>query len=201
MPIRFPRQTIPIQLSMNTIIRAAILSHLKLSTISDTFLQRDSEFARYRSSMYGDIAKLCAKLWLERHGFTVTDWDDVRTNWRSSRKQFDLKVNDCRIEIASSIEVLDNLETRAALSKVLNEKSIIQPVRKTPKDVILQIYYLSDSNPQVNIMGWAEWDDLSQYQTIRYIAGHPRDFWLMPFSAPEARPPQDIISFLASWQL
>jgi hypothetical protein len=48
-------------------------------------------------------AKFGVKSWLERHGFVVTDWDTVRTSWRSSRKPYDLIVNNCKIEIVSAI--------------------------------------------------------------------------------------------------
>ncbi len=199
MAVTSPRQIISIRPRLSSITRAAILSQLKMSTITDTFLQRDTEFARYRSSMIGDIAKLCAKQWLENQGFEVTDWDDVRSSWRSSRKRFDLEVNACKIEIASSIEQLDHLSRRAALTQILQEKSIIQPVRRTVKDVVLQIYFISDSNPKVHLMGWCQWGDMQQYQTIRYIAGHPRDFWLIPFNAQEAHPTADLVDFLSTW--
>jgi hypothetical protein len=200
MPVTSFRQIISIRPRLSTITRAAILSQLKMSTITDTFLKRDSEFARYRSSMIGDIAKLCAKEWLERQHFEVTDWDDVRSSWRSSRKRFDLEVNACKIEIASSIEQLDHLNKNTALSQILQEKSIIQPVRRTVKDVVLQVYFISDSNPIVHLMGWCRWEDMQQYQTIRYIAGRPRDFWLMPFGSTEARPPFDLIGVLSTWR-
>ena len=199
MPVASFRQIISIRPRLSIIIRAAILSQLKMSTITDTFLRRDSEFIRYRSSMIGDIAKLCAKEWLERQGFEVTDWDDVRMNWRSSRKKFDLEVNKCKIEIASSIEVLDDLARNAALTQILQNKSIIQPVRKTEKDVVLQIYFVSDADPDVYLMGWCRWEDMPPYKTIRYIAGHPRDFWLIPFSSPEAHPPIDLVAFLGAY--
>jgi len=199
MPVTSFRQVISIRPRLSIIIRAAILSQLKMSTITDTFLRRDSEFIRYRSSMIGDIAKLCAKEWLERQGFEVTDWDDVRMNWRSSRKKFDLEVNKCKIEIASSIEAIDELARNVALTQVLQNKSIIQPVRKTEKDLVLQIYFVSDVHPDVYLMGWCRWGDMPPYKTIRYIAGHPRDFWLIPFSSPEAHPPIDLVSFLRTY--
>lgn len=184
---------------LTDIVRAAIVSQLKMPSIGDTFLQRNSEFVRYRSSMIGDIAKLSVKAWLERYGFTVTDWDDVRTSWRSSRKLFDLRVNGCAIEIASSIEHLGNISRRRALSQIITEKHIIQPVRQTRKDIVLQAYFISDDNPSVHIMGWVTWDNLTSYQTIRYIAGRPRDFWLVPFGETVVRTPTDLITVLRTW--
>ena len=180
-------------------IRAAIVSQLKMPTITDTFLQRDSEFKRYRSSMIGDIAKLGVKTWLERQRFTVTDWDDVRPNWRSSRKPYDLNVNNCTIEIASSIVSLDNLGRAAALGVILNEKHVIQPIRRTRKDIVLQVYYISDINPAVHIMGWVYWDDLTPHTTIRYIAGHPRDFWMVRFNERIVHTPNELIEILRNW--
>lgn len=200
MSVTSPSEIISIRPRLSIITRAAILSQLKMSTITDTFLQRDSEFARYRSSMIGDIAKLCSKEWLERQQFEVTDWDDVRSSWRSSRKEFDLEVNGCKIEIASSIEKLDHLSRGAALSYILQEKSIIQPIRRTAKDVVLQVYFISDSNPKAHLMGWCRWEDMQQYQTIRYVGGRPRDFWLIPFSSSEAHPPFELLRFLSSWR-
>ena len=199
MPVNSVEDVIHVRPSLTTIVRAAILSQLKMSTITDTFLQRNGEFARYRSSMIGDVARLCAKGWLEVEGFAVIDWDDVRTSWRSNRKRFDLEVNKCRIEVASSIEILDDQDTNTALNQIIEQRSIIQPVRRTEKDIVLQAYYISDIDPIVYIMGWTLWSEIAQYQSIRYVGGYPRDFWLMPFNRPEARPPRDLVDFLQRW--
>ena len=199
MPVAL-RDIISIRPRLRDYIRAAIVSQLKLPTITGTFLRRDSEFERYRSSMIGDIAKLAVKTWLEQRGFTVIDWDDVRRNWRSSRKPYDLSVNNCTIEIASSIEILDNLGRASALNLILREKHIIQPIRRTRKDIVLQTYYISDINPAVHIMGWSYWDDLTPYRTIRYIAGHPRDFWMVPFNERIVHAPSELVDVLREWQ-
>jgi hypothetical protein len=180
-------------------IRAAIHTHLKIGSITDTFLQRDSDFERYRSTMIGDIAKFGVKSWLERQGFAITDWDSVRTSWRSSRKLYDLLVNNCKIEIASSIEDFNNMGTNAALNRVLNEKHIIQPIRRTRKDIVLQVFFISDRNPAVHIMGWANWDDLEQYRTIRYVVGRPRDFWMVPFNESIVHTPSELVTVLRDW--
>lgn len=182
--------------SLNDYIRAAIVSQLKMPNITDTFLQRDSEFARYRSSMIGDIAKLGVKTWLEGNGFTVTDWDDVRTSWRSSRKLYDLRVNNCAIEIASSILVSIS---RNPLAVILSEKHIIQPIRRTRKDIVLQIYFTSNLSQIVHIMGWVYWDDLASHQTIRRINGHPIDFWMVPFNDETVHAPNELINVLQNW--
>lgn len=184
---------------LTTIVRAAIASQLKMPSIGDTFLRRSFEFERYRSSMIGDIAKLAAKEWLEHHRFAVTDWDDVRTSWRSSRKLFDLQINNCAIEIASSIELLGNISRKRGLSQILAEKHIIQPIRRTRKDIVLQAYFISDNNPSVHLMGWVEWDNLIPYRAIRHIAGRPRDFCLVPFSENVVRPMTDLIAVLRTW--
>jgi hypothetical protein len=86
-----------------------------------------------------------------------------------------------------------------ALNKVLNGKHIIQPIRRTRKDIVLQVFFVSDRNPTVHIIGWANWEDLDQYRTIRYVAGRPRDFWMVPFNEPIVHTPFELISVLRDW--
>lgn len=177
---------------------AARLTFLKVRTIGDTFEQRSSAADRFPSSMIGDAAKLAVRRWLTDQGLTVTDWDDVRTSWRSSRKPYDLKVDDASIEVASSVLFDRDLDPKPDLNWVIENEHIIQPVRKTQKDYIVQVHFIAPDDLNAYITGWTTWDDLcvEENMTVRRVAGRLCDFYMLPFDSPSAYAPIDIVSEL-----
>ena len=79
MPVTQQRQIVQVDVTLDDVVNASILTRRKLLHVSDTFLQRDQQ-TRYRNILCGDIARLVTKRYLESIGLTVTDWDDVRTD-------------------------------------------------------------------------------------------------------------------------
>ncbi len=183
MSVNHSRQIIQVDVTLDDVVNASIFTRRKLQHVSDTFLQRDQQ-TRYRNLLCGDISRLVTKRYLEGIGLSVTDWDDVRTdNFRGTRKRFDLMVNDKTIEVASSVM------KQPSLSWVLENENIIQPIRVHQKDIVIQVFYSADPL-KLNLFGWTESNLLANntYKAIRNVGGYLRDFWLMPFTDPNAFP-------------
>jgi len=137
MPVN-ARQVIHIPIQPFFVGKATIASFWKCGFMGDTFVRGRNAFEKFQRSLVGDMAKLSLKFWLESQGLNVTDWDDVRTSWRTARKQFDLEVQGHPVEVRSSIAQNNNV------AEVIRQENIIQPYRVRPKEIIVQVF-LSDN--------------------------------------------------------
>ncbi|RLI20333.1 hypothetical protein DRO54_06500 [Candidatus Bathyarchaeota archaeon] len=173
--------------------KAVVASLWKSGFMGDTFVRGRRQFEKYKSSFMGDLAKLALKEWLEEQGFEVIDYDDVRSSWRSSRKPYDLQVNNHNIEVKSSVAQRPNLQW------ILQNEHIIHPCNVTVKEITVQTFFKDASCEMVWLCGWALRSDLEQpryRQPRRVPGGRLTDFYLMPFSDPNAKPMNDLLSYL-----
>jgi len=172
--------------------KAVVASLWKSGFMGDTFVRGRQQFEKYKRSLIGDLAKLAVKEWLEENGFTVTDYDDVRTGWRSSRKPYDLQVNNHDIEVRSSIAGQPKLQW------ILRNENIIHPCNVRVKEVTIQAFFRDGSCDMVWLCGWALRRRLgnNRYRQVRNIGGRLTDFYLMPFSDTNARPMSSLLSYL-----
>lgn len=191
MPVT-PNDVVIIQTNQFINARATIVSLWKSGFIGDTFVRGRSTLEKFERSFAGDVAKLCLKLWLESKGLTVIDWDDVRTSWRTQKKDFDLQVNNHNIEIRSSFA--ENL----SISDIIQNKNIIQPCNVRTKEITVQVYFPSPVSQEVLLCGWTLKNDLENpaLRSPRRVGQRLVDFYLMPFSHPGARPMADLITHL-----
>jgi hypothetical protein len=169
------------------------LSMRKFQHISDTFERFRTPPQRFIRSKQGDIAKLTVKRYLENQGLPVTDWDTIRTNWRTSRKPYDLLVNDHNIEVRSSISKY------LTIQEVINEEHIIHPPRVNFKEVNLQVFFPDTNCNTLWVFGWALGSNISnrRYFTYRHL-GYPVPFHMMPFSDTNARTMNQLLTYLTT---
>jgi hypothetical protein len=126
---------------------------------------------------------------LESNNFTVIDWDDVRKSWKTQRKPFDLQVNGRNIEIRSSFA--ENL----TIDQIIEQKNIIQPCNVNAKEITVQAYFQSPVAQDILLCGWALRGDLESdaLRSPRRVGPRLVDFYLMPFSHPNARPMEELL--------
>jgi len=131
-------------------------------------------------------------VWLEARGLVPTDWDDVRTSWRSQRKTFDLQVNEHNIEVRSS------RASRRNVAEVLAREHIIHPHGVRVKEVTVQVFFPDSACSEVWLCGWALGDDLADdaLRSPRRIGTRLVDFYLMPFDNDRARPMSELVAWL-----
>jgi len=172
--------------------KAVVASLWKSGFMGDTFIRGRKQFEKYQRSLIGDMAKLAVKDWLEEHSFSVVDYDDVRTGWRSSRKPFDLQVNGHNIEIRSSIAGQSNL------GWVLQNENIIHPCDVNVKEVTVQVFFRNKSCDTAWLCGWAIGTVLGtdQYRQPRHVGTRLTDFYLMPFSDANSSTMQNLLTYL-----
>lgn len=172
--------------------KAVVASLWKSGFMGDTFVRGRQQFEKYQRSLIGDLAKLAVKEWLEKNDLTVIDYDDVRTSWRSSRKPYDLQVNNHNIEVRSSIA------SQARLNWVLQNENIIHPCNVIAKEITTQVFFRDGNCDVAWLCGWALGTDLENdhYRQPRYVAGRLTDFYLMPFSDANAHPINDLLTHL-----
>lgn len=152
--------------------------------LGGTFVRQRTTFERYQRSVIGDMAKLSVKSWLEENGLEVIDWDDVRTSWRSQRKQFDLQVNGHNIEVRSSIS---NYRT---IRETIRNENIIHPCNVRAKEITIQTFFANKRCSELLICGWTRQRHLENSNLRSPVRVGPRlvDFYFMPFSHRNARP-------------
>lgn len=186
------RQVIHVPIQPFFIGKATMASFWKCSFIGDTFVRGRATFEKFQRSLVGDLAKLALKFWLESRGFEVTDWDDVRTSWRSSRKRFDLEVLGHSIEVRSSIAAYQNT------GEILRNEHIIHPCNVRLKEITVQVFFTNNTCQEALLAGWARVDDLESdnYREPRRIGPRLVDFYLMGFD--DANSMLDLVSFLQS---
>jgi len=185
-------QVVKVQIFPFFIGKAAIASFIKSSHMQDTFKRGRSDFEKYLKSFIGDLAKNAVKWWLETNGFEVLDWDDIRRSWRSSRKNYDLEVNNYKIEVKSSIVNTDNL------SQALRNNNIIHPTYTKMKDITVQVFFPDTRCIEAWICAWVKKEDFDDPRFIspRRINNRNVPFYLMPFSDEKARPMRELIDYL-----
>ena len=173
--------------------KAAVASLWKSGFMGDTFVRGREQFQKYQRSFIGDMAKLAVKGWLIENGADVVDWDDVRTSWRSQRKQFDLSVNGHSIEVRSSISQY------ASIRDTLHNESIIHPCNVSVKEITVQVFFKDFSCDEVWLFGWTLQNDLENdaLRSPRRIGPRLVDFYLMPFDRREAHPIHGLIRHLS----
>jgi len=166
------------------IAKAVAASFQKHFFIKDTFVRGRIPFRRYQSSVTGDMAKLLVKTWLEENGFTVIDWDDARTSWRTQRKPYDLKVNEHEIEVRSSFSKYTSVQ------QLLAKEHIIHPCNVRVKEITVQVFWRDKQCTEAWLSGWARKTDLEDNSLVgvRRVNGRLVDFYMMPFSHPNAMP-------------
>jgi hypothetical protein len=161
--------------------------------VKDTFVRNRKNFEKYQRLVKGDMAKLAVKNWLEEKGFVVLDWDDTRKDdWKSQKKEYDLQVNGHNIEVRSSMPKGKSIKT------LMTQEHIILPSNVKAKEVNVQVFFSDDSCTSIWIAGWAKKDDLqkNKYKKPRKVGPVLVDFYLMPFSDPNARSMQQLLSYL-----
>jgi len=183
------RDVIRRDISPFEISKSVTASLWKHSFVRDTFVRNRSAFEKFQRSVIGDMAKLSLKSWLEERGFEVIDWDDVRTSWRSQRKDYDLRVNDHNIEVRSSISQYDNI------NDVLINEHIIHPCNVKIKEITIQAFFSDSRCTELWLCGWALQNDLSQFRQVRHV-GRLVDFFMMPFTDRNARPMRTLLTYL-----
>ena len=172
--------------------KAVVASLWKSSFIGNTFVRNRTRFEKYKRSLIGDLAKLVVKDWLEENSFSVTDYDDVRTGWASSRKPYDLQVNNHNIEVRSSVASQTNQNW------VLHNENIIHPCNVNVKEVTVQVFFRDGKCDMAWLFGWALKTALenNQYRQPRRVGNRLTDFYLMPFSNHNARTMNDLLAYL-----
>ena len=175
MPVN-SRQVIRVPVQPFFIGKAVLASFWKCGFMGDTFVRGRNAFEKFQRSLVGDMAKLSLKFWFESHGLNVTDWDDVRTSWRSSRKQFDLEVEGHAIEVRSSIAQNMNV------TEVIHHEHIIQPYRVRPKEITVQVFFSDNTCHEVWLAGWTYGADLAseEYKEVRRVGPRLTDFGSPP---------------------
>lgn len=193
MPIN-ARQVIRIPIQPFFVGKATIASLWKCGFMGDTFVRGRAPFEKFQRSFIGDLAKLALKFWLESRGFEVTDWDDVRTSWRSSRKQFDLEVLGHSIEVRSSIAAYQNT------GEILRNEHIIHPCNVRLKEITVQVFFLNNTCHEALLSGWARADNLESdnYREVRRVGPRLVDFYMMGFDDANASSMSDLVGFLQS---
>jgi hypothetical protein len=174
------------------VAKAVTASLWKHSFVRDTFVRNRTAFERYQKSVIGDMAKLSIKSWLEENGFTVIDWDDVRTSWRSQRKDFDIQVNNHKIEIRSSISQHDNIRS------LLRNEHIIHPCNVRVKEITIQAFFADKRCGELWICGWVLQKHLNSQNNRQVITVGSRlvDFFMLSFNHTRARPMQSLLRYL-----
>ncbi|MBE2228234.1 MAG: hypothetical protein IAE93_12850 [Ignavibacteria bacterium] len=176
-------------LPITTTIRreAERVTRLKGNYIHDTFEIRTLP-ERIRRSYEGDMAKLAIIGWLEDNGKEVLDWDTARNgDWTTSNKPYDILVSDKNIEIRSSKEI------GKSLGFILRNRNIIQPTYANILDVTIQAYWNDEEYENVHVFAWNNRDDFLN-APVRNIRG--QTFHMMPFTANEAQPMNDLLNYL-----
>lgn len=174
------------------IAKATVSTIFKGPFIRDTFVRDRTTFGRSQRSIIGDMAKLSVKSWLEENGFEVTDWDDIRTSWRSQRKTYDLQINNHNIEVRSSISQYDNV------SSVLANEHIIHPYNVKVKEITIQAFFANNRCAELWICGWALKKDLSNNSLKGPVSikGRLVDFFRLPFNCRQARTMNALLRYL-----
>jgi hypothetical protein len=172
--------------------KAVVASLWKSGFIGDTFVRGRKQFDKYKSSFIGDLAKLAVKEWLEENGYKTIDYDDERTGWKSSRKPYDLHVNNHSIEVRSSIA------RKANLNWVLQNEHIIHPCDVKVKEITIQVFFKDEGCDEVWLCGWAFKNNLEnrKYRKVKKIGRRYASFYMMPFSDVNARPLNDLLNYL-----
>lgn len=174
------------------VAKAVAASLWKSAFIKDTFVRDRRVFEKYQRSVIGDMAKATVKEWLEENNFSVVDWDDVRTSWRSYRKPYDLQVNAHNIEVRCSISKYPNIPS------LIQNEHIIYPSNVRVKEIVIQVFFSEPSCSELWLCGWT-WGkilgspSLKQY---RRVAGRNTPFYLMPFNHKDAHPMADLLQYL-----
>jgi hypothetical protein len=177
------------------IAKATYASFEKSSFMGDTFVRDRNAFKKFGNSIVGDIAKLAVKEWLEAEGLVVKDWDDERTdNWRSQKKLYDLQVKNHNIEVRSSVS------KDGTIRNTLRNEHIISPADVRTKEVNVQVFFDNRAGRKIWIFGWAKGSQLrkKKYLGVRRVGPRLADFYMMPFTDPQAFPPKKLITFLRS---
>jgi hypothetical protein len=178
------RQVVVVPIPPAWLARSVFTSLLKCDFMGDTFVRNRRTIEKYERSVMGDVAKLAVKWWLESRGCSVTDWDDVRTSWRSQIKTFDLQVNGHNIEVRSSVASV------GAIREVLRREHIIHPCGVRVKELNVQVFFPDATCTVAWLCGWARQADLDQpaLRSPRRIGPRLVDFLLMPFGHRNASP-------------
>jgi len=188
------RQVIRVPVQPFFIGKAVLASFWKCGFMGDTFVRGRNAFEKFQRSLVGDMGKLSLKFWLESQGLNVIDWDDVRTSWRSARKQFDLEVEGHQVEVRSSVAGNTNV------AEVIREEHIIQPYRVRAKEITVQVFFPDNTCHEAWLAGWAYGTDLAveRYKEIRRIGPRLVDFYMMGFGDANARPMSELVRTLAT---
>ena len=166
------------------VAKATVASIMKGAFIRDTFVRDRQVFNRIQRSLQGDMAKLCVAYWLRGQNLDVTDWDDVRTSWRSQRKSYDLEVNRHALEIKSSIASVPQI------NQVIADENIIHPCNVRVKELTVQVFFNSPECTEAWLCGWARQQDLENpaRRQVRRVGRRLVDFYMIPFNDAAAEP-------------
>lgn len=183
------RQVIRVPIDPFFIAKATVASIWKCRSMQDTFIRDRTNFEKCLRSVEGDLAKQSLKKWLMDNGMEVTDWDDIRTSWRSQRKNFDLQVNGHNIEVRSSFA------KGRTLQEVIREEHIIHPCNVRVKEITVQVFFPDGTCQESWLLGWAKRRELErqQFRAPRRIGTRLVDFYFLPFNHRFARPMQRLI--------
>jgi len=103
----------------------------------DTWQLDRSSFRKFTDLFPGDLAKNLVRRFFDSKAIMLIDYDKIRTDNFEQHDLFDLKHNELRIEVKSSIEKRTN-----SIDFIVEKRRIIIYANKPLSDITIQVFFL-----------------------------------------------------------
>lgn len=116
----------------------------KVEHTMDSWQTRNSKFAKFVDIYYGDLAKNVVRKFIENNieGIEIVEYDKIRNDDFKNHDLFDLKINNKKVEIKSSLEKKLSQPKDLFYSRriIIN----LNNMHQTISDFVIQVFYVPD---------------------------------------------------------